>query len=152
MNNRDKIAVVKKYLESDAPTLQLATVHGGKPWIATVYFVVDDELRVYWLSTPERRHSRELMDDSRVAAAVVIKPTQPVIGVQLEGSAAVVTDADIVRQTMTRYIEKYDQGKQFYDNFTAGTNDHQLYVLIPERVVLFDEQHYPAQSPLQILL
>lgn len=141
----------KEYLQSDAPVMQIATVSDDKPWIASVYFVADSELNVYWLSWPQRRHSVEVSANAQVAATVVIKTDRPVIGVQLEGHVEGVLDAKVVRAVMELYVAKYNEGKQFYDAFVAGTNKHRMYRLRPRAVQLFDEVHFPAESPMKVL-
>ncbi len=133
----------KQYLQ-EARLMQLATVSAKGPWICTVYYVVDDQYNFYWLSKPSRRHSREVAEHAGVAVAVAVKPDKPVIGIQAEGRAAIVRDAAVVRSVMDRYIEKYADGRDFYDNFVAGTNQHELYTFSPERLVLFDEVNFPG--------
>lgn len=146
----DSRLITKQYLQGDAKTLQLATVRGGKPWIATVYFVVDDELNIYWLSWPERRHSREIAENSAVAGAVVIKADQPVIGVQLAGVVSEVTDDKTIESVMKLYVAKYDQGHKFREAVAAGTNKHHMYKLTPREILLFDEVTYPSDSPVAV--
>lgn len=141
----------KEYLQSDASVVQIASASNGKPWIASVYFVADDKLNIYWLSWPERRHSVEIANSSSVAATVVIKTDRPVIGVQLEGEVERVSDPKVVATIMTLYVAKYNEGRQFYDAFIAGTNKHQMYCLRPRAVQLFDEVTYPDHSPLKVL-
>lgn len=142
--------LVREYLQGDARTMQLATVMDGKPWISTVYFVADDELNLYWLSWPERRHSREIAENPQVAATVVIKTDKPVIGVQLDGVADIVTDSTRVVEVMDRYVAKYDAGKEFVAKFAEGTNHHVLYALTPQHIQLFDEVQFPSESPVSI--
>ncbi len=59
----------------DTWLMQLATVQDGQPWIANVFFVVDAQLNFYWLSYPNRRHSRELAINPKAAIAIAIKQT-----------------------------------------------------------------------------
>lgn len=142
---------VQRYLHGDAQTMQIATAKDNKPWIATVYFIADDDLNLYWLSWPERRHSRELTENQYVAATIVIKADKPVIGVQLAGEANEISDPAIAESVMKMYVAKYGQGKDFYTAFLAGTNKHHLYCLQPQTVQLFDELNYPDESPLLLL-
>lgn len=146
----DPATHLKNYLQGDAQTMQLATVHASKPWIATVYFVTDDDMNVYWLSWPERRHSKELVEQSDVAATVVVKTDQPVIGVQFAGRANEVTDPAVVQRVMKLYVAKYNTGKGFCDAFAAGTNKHHMYMLVPTDMSLFDEVNFPGESPVSI--
>ncbi len=139
---------IRQYL-ADGQLIQLATVHNGRPWVATVYFVADTSLNLYWLSLPTRRHSMEIMEDKRVAIAIVIKTDKPVIGLQGEGTVEVVTHAGTVQGVMEKYTAKYNAGKDFYNNFVRGTNDHRMYCFTPERFSLFDEVNFPDSSPVE---
>ncbi len=131
-----------QYLQQ-SKLMQLATVKAGKPWICTVYFVADEDGNLYWLSLPTRRHSREIDVQNNVAAAIAVKQDMPVIGIQVSGKANVVTDADTVKKMMDLYVTKYATGHNFYENFVADKNDHQMYVLNPEFIVVFDEVNHP---------
>lgn len=131
--------MLTEYLQS-AQLLQLATTNAdGRPWICTVYFVVDDAQNFYWLSVPTRRHSQDIAVNPTVAATVVVKGDLPVIGIQLEGIVSQVTDATVIKSVMARYIKKYDAGKTFYDRFIAGKNEHCMCKLKPTSLYLFDE-------------
>lgn len=131
----------------EGSVMQLASVSGeNQPWVCTVYFVPDEECRLYWLSLPTERHSQELEAHSRAAVAVAYKTDQPVIGVQGEGTVSKVEDPEIVKQIMGPYIEKYGSGEQFYENFVRQTNKHHMYVFTPERFQLFDEVNFPEGS------
>jgi len=148
---KDISIVTREYLQgSDARTMQLATVDADGPWVASVYFVADDDMNLYWLSWPDRRHSAAIGQGAEVAAAVVIKADQPVVGVQLAVRAQEVSDPLVVREITEKYIAKYQQGEQFYPAFLAGTNRHKMYRLSPTRIQLFDELHYADSSPLLI--
>lgn len=137
--------LIKEHLQN-GELMQLATVRDNKPWNCTVYFVELDG-KIYWLSWPERRHSREIADNPHVAAAIVVKADWPVIGVQIEGIADVVDDADEVKRVMDVYTEKYHGfGKDFYELFMAGENKHQMYRLTPEHVTMFDELNFPGHG------
>jgi uncharacterized protein YhbP (UPF0306 family) len=126
--------------------MQLATVRDNKPWICTVYYIEDDGMNLYWLSLPTRRHSLELADNPQVAAAIAVKfDTQPIIGMQVEGRAEAVNDLTTIKAVMKKYVDKYDKGQQFYDNFLASTNQHRMYRLVPRHITLFDEVNYPGQ-------
>lgn len=134
----------------DAKLMQVATVSNGGPWICTVYFVADDNLNLYWLSLPTRRHSQDIAVDNNVAIAIAIKPDLPVIGIQAEGAVAIVSEAKIVEKVMVQYVEKYNSGKDFYKNFIEGTNQHQMYKFTADSMILFDEKSFP-DNPRQIV-
>jgi uncharacterized protein YhbP (UPF0306 family) len=139
--------LVESYL-IDAKLMQIATVSDGKPWICTVYFVSDSDNNLFWLSHPVRRHSQEIEKYPNIAVAIAVKHDQPIIGIQAEGLACIVKDAEIVKDVMSDYVAKYGNGKDFYDNFVAGTNQHNLYKFAPSSIVLFDEVNF-ADDPRQ---
>jgi uncharacterized protein YhbP (UPF0306 family) len=140
---------VDEYL-SLGQIMQLATSNDNNPWISTVYYIADSERNLYWLSVPERRHSKEVTNNPQVAIAVAIKQDIPVIGIQAAGTVEVVADSDVVETILAAYVKKYDgAGKDFHQRFIEGKNKHQLYKLTPDTLVLFDEAHFkenPAQK------
>jgi len=125
-----------------AKTMQLATVSEGQPWICTVYFVLHQG-NFYWLSEPDRRHSKELLVHPRAAAAIVLKPEVPVTGVQAQGGVRIVEDIQEAETVLPLYVGKYGQGGRFVERMKLGTNKHVLYKMTPEKVMLFDEDGHP---------
>jgi uncharacterized protein YhbP (UPF0306 family) len=136
---------------NQARVMQLATSRGGQPWICTVYFVVSGG-NFYWLSFPERRHSRELEDNTKAAVAVVLKQDLPVIGVQAEGTVHTIHNVDVAAPILELYVQKYGSGSTFIERLKEGTNEHVLYCLEPRLVVLFDETDKTQPSPRRIAI
>lgn len=147
-NSKAKNAL-RQYLSGDARLMQLATVDDDQPWICTVYFVADEELNLYWLSLPTRRHSQELSKHNKVAVAIAIKVDQPIIGVQAEGRAHEVADQATVDAVMRKYMEKYKMGRDFAASFAAGTNQHRLFCLKPSLFVLMDEVNFKQNGRME---
>lgn len=133
--------LIKQHL-SDKKMMQIASVSGDQPWICTVYFVTDNKQNLYWLSLPSRRHSIEIKNTNKIAVAVPVEFDQPVIGIQSEGTATEVSDSEVIKNIMKLYVDKYGQGKDFYDNFLAGKNQHVLYKFTPKSYLLFDEKNF----------
>lgn len=142
---------ISTYLQQGS-LLQIATVRDNAPWVATVYFVAGDDMKLYWLSYPTRRHSKDIGDNSLVAGTIVIKQDVPVIGVQLEGEAREVRRASTVAKVMMKYVAKYGVGKNFYKNFKIRQNKHSLYEFVPRRIVLFDEVNYGHDNPQELIV
>lgn len=136
---------IKDYLQQ-ANYMQVATVAGGQPWVCTVHFVEDDDMNLYWLSLPSRRHSLEIASHNKIAVTVPIKFDLPVVGIQAEGIAEVVQEPARIEIVMKKYVEKYDIGQAFYDNFIAGKNQHAMYRFNPGKYFLFDEVNYPGEG------
>ena len=125
--------------------MQMATVRDSTPWICTVYFVFITG-KFYWLSFPERRHSRDITGNNKIAVAIALESEQPVVGVQAEGWAEVVDDESEVADVMKGYAKKYNQGGEFLERFRRGDNHHQMYRLNASKIMMFDERTPGVES------
>ena len=126
------------YLEQGR-VMQIATVRDNRPWICTVFYVVDSEYNFYWLSLPMRRHSQDIKANPRAAITLAVKQDLPVIGIYAEGEVSATKDQAEVKKVATAYVEKHNAATTFYDRFTKGINQHWVYKLKPSSITLFDE-------------
>ena len=147
----EPLELIRSYLPRGR-MMQIATVADGQPWICTVYYVEDDDMNLYWLSLPTRRHSQEIAKNNKIAVAVPVKFDKPVVGIQAEGTAEAVADKAVIAAVMQRYVERYNSGQQFYDNFVAGKNQHVLFKFTPASYVLFDEVNFPDDGRREVAL
>lgn len=150
MSNKVTENYLKRYL-ADAPIMQLATSNAHQPWVCSVYFVADEYLNLYWLSYPDRRHSQEIAANNKIAITIALKHDLPVIGLSAQGSASTENDPEIVAKIMKLYVQKYNEGHKFFDNFKAGTNKHKLYKFTPIKYSLFDEVNYAKDSSVDFI-
>jgi uncharacterized protein YhbP (UPF0306 family) len=126
--------------------LQLATVSAdGQPWVCSVYFVIHAG-KIYWLSFPERRHSKEIAANQKVAVTVAVHQDTPVVGMQAEGDVHVVNNISEATSVLLAYVKKYGKGGKFIELMKRGSNHHRLYCMVPRVVMLFDERT-PHESP-----
>jgi uncharacterized protein YhbP (UPF0306 family) len=138
--------LIADYLTSNY-TMQLATSVNGQPWNCTVYYVVDDQLNIYWASLPTRRHSLEIGLNNKVAGAVVVnnKVAEAVVGLQIEGSAEVMNEENLILPIAHLYSSRFNRTKKWVEDFSAGKTDHKLYRLKPSLFVMFDEKNFSDQ-------
>lgn len=132
---------IKKYLD-EVKMMQLATSRDSQPWICNVWFVADDDLNIYWISSSTRRHSTEIADNERVAAAmcVVQEPSQSGRGgIQLEGVAKELKKPLEIARALKLYaargIFSVAQIRKFMSDVRTP---HKFYRIKPERIVFFD--------------
>ena len=139
--------LIEGYVQT-AHMMQLASASGGQPWCCTVYFVPDEDLNLYWISVPGRRHSREIARHGKVAAAIPIRytPGQPVVGVQVEGDAERVGDSETLKLGARLYDERFRHDDNFYEDFVNDRRQHKFYRLRPRLFVLFDEVTFPENT------
>lgn len=135
--------LIRQYL-AKVQVMQLATVKDGQPWCCNVHYAFDDELNLYWVSTPARRHSQEIASNAKVAAAIMLKPDNPVIGVQIEGVAIQLADRAELEKAVRVYDDRYHHDPEFFDDYVAGKREHKVYRLTPRSIVLFSEVDFPG--------
>ena len=136
--------VIKQYLEQTR-VMQLATSFNDKPWICNVHFCTDNDLNFYWISTPMRRHSKEIDQNPHVAVSIKIHEDtldeQYVIGLSVEGKAELLTEKD-AKKIAAFYKNKLGKAQSLLDDIFAGRNPHKFYRLKPEKFVLFDTKNF----------
>lgn len=126
----DTREVIQAFLESQS-TLALATVNAaGQAEVAPLYYVSDEALNLFWLSSESSRHSVNLAARPRVAATVYprVWNWNDIRGVQLEGEAQAVRDEFVRERVLQRYLAKFLLPASF-DAIIATT---MLYVLKPQ--------------------
>jgi uncharacterized protein YhbP (UPF0306 family) len=123
--------------------IQLATVRDGQPWCCNVRVYTDDDIHIYWVSHPDVRHSQEIADDPHVGAAAALKLAEPLLGVQIEGTAAVVTEQAVIDRVMGFYGERHGNDPAWINQVASGKSALKLYCLTPARIAIFDQMAFP---------
>ena len=137
-----------EYLKNNK-LMQLATTAHGQPWLSNVYFVADANNRLYWTSARSRRHSKEIQDDSKVAATIV-KSEEHKQALQITGTASEVSRDDIQRVNKL-YAEKFGDKPSRLEEILADTPDGRAYyVLEPETIAFWDELNFPTSPKQQV--
>jgi uncharacterized protein YhbP (UPF0306 family) len=146
--------LLNQYLDKFS-TLQLATVDvdNDQPWVCTVRFVADEQHNLYWASLPTRRHSQEVEKHPKVACTIVVQNIigEPVIGVQIEGTAIMQQPPIGNRSIPEKYASRFKRDQQWVDDFVAGHTEHRLYKLTPSSIYLFDEKNFPGGQRRKVL-
>lgn len=131
--------------------MSLAT-YGAYPWIASVYYVHDDELNLYFLSKPWREHCEALKVNNKVAVSIA-DSSQPIHktqkGLQLWGEASEVSSITQVKWMFRMWNklisnnggEKLIDPKKFLD---AGTS--KIYKIKPKRIKFFNTELWPKEQ------
>jgi uncharacterized protein YhbP (UPF0306 family) len=88
MNPQEVEQTIREYIPQIVH-MSLATCADNKPWVCEVHFSYDDELNLYFRSTNDRRHCKELVANPNVAGNIVTQhhKNQLVRGVYFEGQA-----------------------------------------------------------------
>lgn len=123
------LPTIRVFLQSQS-TLALATIAAdGQLQVAPLFYVSDEALNLYWLSSSSSRHSLNLAAREQVAATIypdVWKWTD-IRGLQIEGHARAVTDETTRADILNHYRQKFNLPAEFKTLISNST----LYVLTP---------------------
>ena len=128
-------------------TMTLATVGpSGEPQAVAVFYAADEQLNLFFLSSPTSRHSQNLLRDARVAATVQAdgQAWQQICGLQIEGRIRLVDGSELLHATRT-FAARFD----FLRGLLADPNEipaglrgplasNQFYVLRPTWIRLIE--------------
>src|SRR5688500_1376002 len=106
MSEPDNLQLIQAFLDTQS-TMALATIStNGQPQVAPIFYVADERLNFYWLSSPNSRHSTNLVLNPKVAATVYPSVWQwnDIVGLQIEGEARPIGDERIREQILTIYL------------------------------------------------
>lgn len=128
--------------------MSLATSVDGKPWVCEVHYVFDDDLNLYFRSTPTRRHSREIEKNPNVAGNIVKQHVvgQKPRGVYFEGKAEMLTDVDENHIAYKLYCERFATDRAILEEAKTETG-HKFYKVRVNKFYVFDSlESSPSQK------
>ena len=138
--------LISEYM-AEMRVMQLATSVDNQPWVCNVHFFADDNLDIYWISTPTRRHSEEIKQNPKVAVGMKIHEDTPdekyVIGLSAEGTASILTNEE-VKEMGKDILTKLSKEPTILEDILSGKNPHKFYRLKVSKFVLFDTNIFPA--------
>jgi len=96
---------LRSLIEQETTLVLATTMDDGSPIATPLFYYPDDDLNLYWLSSPESRHSRNLHARPRAAVAVFAPVTdwREIRGVQMEGTASAMSDDAILAGYRRRF-------------------------------------------------
>jgi uncharacterized protein YhbP (UPF0306 family) len=114
-DRRKELETIAALLREES-TLALATTdEQGQPCVAPLYYIADEELTLFWLSSRTSLHGRNLKR-APMAAATIYRHTEnwkEIRGVQLRGPVIVVADKERRRALIAAYCERFQLGVLF---------------------------------------
>ncbi len=144
--NTDKVRELIQELLSSVKQMVVCSCKDNQPWAATVFFAFDKDLNLYFFSRENRRHSKEIAENPKVAGAIAREHKEGLgeqsRGVQFEGECKLIEPNNL--------NEGYDLYKM---RFPQITNVHplknaskELYRIKVKKFVLFDTLNFPDIS------
>lgn len=131
--------LIRKYLPN-VIHLSLATYANNKPWVCEVHYAYDDELNLYFISLPTRRHSEEITKNPNVAGNIVThhglgeKPQ----GVYFEGKAEILPEANETDVVYVEYLKRFSDRTDFVRGEIVKKDGHRFYKITVSDFYVFD--------------
>jgi uncharacterized protein YhbP (UPF0306 family) len=146
--------LIKAYLRQ-ATMMQVATVHGNKPWCSTMFFAFDEKWNLYWISKPTTKHSQHIEENLHVAGTIVMqqdsRSSATIRGLQYEGTAEML-NGDEEAMGAECYRSRFGREATFLEDIRSGNNPHKIYRIQPVKFVLCDRLNFPDAEIQELLL
>lgn len=137
----DELTRLTKEVLERGYLMSLAIADEMGPWVADVIYVFDEELNLYWMSKPTRRHSKAIdAGDRRVAVAIAVTqgPDQPDEGLQISGIAQ--REQNPSNTLLKQWMKKMQRA--FDAELGIVLDEHVWYKLTPERIELIYQKQF----------
>lgn len=81
-------SIIREYIDQ-VIHFSMATVRDNRPWVCELHFSYDDSLNLYFVSSKDTRHIKELLENPHIAGNIVTQhfKNQKVRCVDFEGTA-----------------------------------------------------------------
>lgn len=140
-------SLIKDYL-STAKLMQLATSIDNQPWVCSIWFATDENLNIYYFSSITRRHSKEVMENNKVAGAIVLPqtPNDPPRGLQFQGIVEQLNKQVDIDKAISVYEGRIFSKEKIEEFINHKEKPHKFYRIKPTQFVLFDVVNFPDNS------
>ena len=143
MNDQDIVKLVKEFME---PRFQMVlATYGEHPWIATLYYSFDNDLNIYFLSSPETIHCKHILRNPNVAVAISDSPQSPSAkkkGVQISGIAEQITDKQKIIHALSLWRKTLNitSDSLTYEGMINKLIDGRMYKVAPKKIKFFNQE------------
>lgn len=132
------------YLKSQH-TMSLAT-YAGELGICTVFYAIDDDWNIYFVSPEDTHHSRNIFNNSSVACNIVNTNqvlTDKKVGAQVYGSAERIKGLDMIKQALN-YWQQVNSGASgiSFENIKNNITEARMWKIIPGKIQFFNQELY----------
>lgn len=134
---------IKKYLENH---FQLVLATNGKfPWICTLYYSIDNDLNIYFLTGPATIHGKQIARNAKVAVAVSDSPQTPNSkkkGLQIYGLCKQISGVRKVTHAITLWKQTLGvTSKDYsYEGMVKKAISGRMYKITPKKIKFFNEE------------
>jgi len=121
-----------------------AATSGDFPWIFTAYYVVDQDLNLYFLTGPSTIHGLHLAKNPQIAVAIADSPQDLAgkkAGLQMSGLCTLLTEDSEVKAAIDlwRTTLKVDSTDYTLEGIKSGKISGRMYKIVPKKLKFFNE-------------
>lgn len=136
--------------------MTLAT-HGEHLWAATVFYVSDDDLNLYFISPPDAEHVEQINVNSEVACAIADshqKAGEPKLGLQLYGHASEEKGLETLKWMFKMYNKLHPTTKEKlnFDNFQSKVMTSRVFKVTPKKIKFFNQELFGDEEEREYFL
>lgn len=142
MKQEDELKHITDYL-SNQYQMTIAT-YGDHPWIATVYYSLDDDLHLYFLSDPTTLHCQHIAKNPQVAVSICDSPQNPSSkkkGIQIFGIAEKISEIHKIKHSLTLWRKTLGITSSIYtyEGMMKKSIAGRMYMIKPKKIKFFNE-------------
>lgn len=138
--------VLKLITEFMKPRYQMVlATYGDDPWIATLYYSFDNNLNIYFLSSPETLHCQHIATQPKVAVSIADSPQKPASkkkGVQIYGLAEQISDKQKIIHALSLWRKTLQVTSEIYtyEGMMKKLIDGRMYKVTPKKLKFFNQE------------
>lgn len=143
MTNQKLKNLIKEYIKNHIQMV-LATADNNHPWIATVYYGVDEDLNMYFLSDPNTIHCKQISLNPKVSVSIADSPQDPKnkkVGIQIYGTSVKLNQENEIRTALVLWKKalKVTNEDYSYEAITLNKIEGKLYKITPKIIKYFNQ-------------
>jgi uncharacterized protein YhbP (UPF0306 family) len=118
-----ELELVERFLRSQSALALGTTAADGSPRTAALFYLLQEDLRLYWFSSASSEHSRNLKRDAAASVSVFRNACdwRRIRGVQMRGTVSVVSGRAQRRPIAELYTERFQLGTLFHLGISRST-------------------------------
>jgi uncharacterized protein len=139
MNDQQVEQTIREYIPQIIH-MSLATVKDNRPWVCEVHFYYDDDLNIYFASSIDSRHGKEIAENPYVSANIVTQhhKDQRTRCVDFEGTAKILDWEEAEHTAYKAYVARYGESKGLLEKI-SGDGNLRFFKINVENYYLTDE-------------
>jgi len=128
-----------------------AATHDKHLWTAWVYYVIDDNFNLYFISQPDTEHCQSILKNGEIACAIADSHqnvTDKKVGIQLYGTACQLTNSRKLPFILNLWNKANPgmEGVINLKNMQEGTIKSRVFTVIPKKIKWYNEELYSGKE------